>query len=132
MRIVGQLGREDWIEAGLEILARGGPAALRVGAAAQRLAVTRGSFYWHFRDRSAWRDALLAYWEHLCFAALVRAGRGRPRRGPGSAMIDPAAMEGAFRIWALDDAQVARVVARVEAERRLGLAGVAARCPRAA
>ncbi|AWD20722.1 hypothetical protein B6K69_02825 [Fuscovulum blasticum] len=80
MRIVGQLGREDWIEAGLELLARGGPSALRVGAAARRLAVTRGSFYCHFRDRAAWRDALLAYWEHLCFAELVlgrRAPEGR-------------------------------------------------------
>lgn len=77
MRILRQLGREDWIEIGLHILCECGPSALRVEPTAKRLGVSKGSFYWHFRDRAAWRDALLSYWEHLAFAHMLQ-GRGRP------------------------------------------------------
>jgi AcrR family transcriptional regulator len=79
MRMLRQLGREDWIEAGLRLLCETGPAALRVEPTAKRLGVSKGSFYWHFRDRAAWRDALLAYWDHLVFAEMTRGSRDRSR-----------------------------------------------------
>ncbi|MCB6176924.1 TetR/AcrR family transcriptional regulator [Rhodobacter sp. Har01] len=172
MRIIHQLGREDWIEAGLAVLCSQGHAALRVEATARRLGVSKGSFYWHFRDRSAWRDALLGYWEHLVFAGLLREGAKRQRppqtdkpeeghwpmaevRSPqpgqddrlrrqdgGSAalagsrriasgqaaaavLVDPGRLEAAFRLWAQDDAWVARAVARVQKERRSHAMGLA-------
>jgi AcrR family transcriptional regulator len=62
MRLIRQFGREDWIAAGLAALAGGGAAAFRVERVAREMGVTKGSFYWHFRDRAAWRDAVLAYW----------------------------------------------------------------------
>ena len=55
--------REDWLRAARRALLRGGPAAVRVEALARDLKVTKGSFYWHFRDREALFEALLREWE---------------------------------------------------------------------
>ena len=40
-----------------------GVAGVRVEVLAQELGVTKGSFYWHFRDREALLEALLREWE---------------------------------------------------------------------
>lgn len=53
----------DWAEAALQLVAEKGLNALTVGALATRLGVTKGSFYWHFRGRSALVAAALAQWE---------------------------------------------------------------------
>src|SRR5271163_2155529 len=55
--------RTTWIEAGLRALAAGGPDAVRIDVLAQELAITRGSFYWHFQDRAAFLGELLDTWE---------------------------------------------------------------------
>jgi len=57
------IGREEWIGAAAAALAEGGVAAVRVEAQARALGVTKGSFYWHFADRSALLDAVLERWE---------------------------------------------------------------------
>jgi AcrR family transcriptional regulator len=53
----------DWAEAALQLIAEKGLGALTVGALAMRLGVTKGSFYWHFKGRSALLAAALAHWE---------------------------------------------------------------------
>lgn len=58
-----QLSRNDWIQAALDALARGGVAAVRVDVLARELGITRGSFYWHFADRDALLAAALEEWE---------------------------------------------------------------------
>lgn len=55
--------REDWIEAGLQSLAGGGPEAVRVEVIAKRLGVTKGGFYGTFADRGTFLAALLDAWE---------------------------------------------------------------------
>ena len=57
------LGPADWAEAALEALARGGLAAVAVEPLAKALGTTKGSFYWHFADRSALLQATLELWE---------------------------------------------------------------------
>lgn len=49
--------------AALRALARGGPAAVSVDALAGELDITRGSFYWHFKDREALLVAAVELWE---------------------------------------------------------------------
>ncbi|MBO2453437.1 TetR/AcrR family transcriptional regulator [Actinomadura barringtoniae] len=66
-----RLGRADWIEAALDALARGGVAAVRVEVLAKQLAVTRGSFYWHFADRDALLAAALEEWERTTTIEVV-------------------------------------------------------------
>lgn len=57
-----QLGRDDWIAAGLSALVASGIEGVQITALAKRLEVTRGSFYWHFDNREALLDALLDEW----------------------------------------------------------------------
>ena len=58
-----RLDREDWVNAAFERLGAGGVEAVRVEPLAKDLGVTKGSFYWHFRDREALLDAVLEAWE---------------------------------------------------------------------
>lgn len=57
------LGPGDWVRAALAALQRGGPVAVAVEPLARQLGVTKGSFYWHFQDRTHLLEAALAAWE---------------------------------------------------------------------
>ena len=57
------LGPSDWTEAALAALARGGLSAVAVEPLAKSLHTTKGSFYWHFADRTALLEATLKLWE---------------------------------------------------------------------
>jgi len=114
MRMLRQLGREDWVLAGLHALARDGEDGLRVEPMARDLGVTKGSFYWHFRDRAGWRQAVLSWWEHRAFADLAK-GAARPL----AAEPDRAALERAIRLWARRDLAAAQSLSRVLRERAL-------------
>src|ERR1700731_1432717 len=54
-----RLTKSDWIRHGLRTLAKDGPNALKVGPMSTKLKVSRGSFYWHFRDIADFRSQLL-------------------------------------------------------------------------
>ena len=69
----GRLAAEDWVTAGLEVLVESGVTAVKVLPIAERLGVTRGSFYWHFQSRGALLSRLLDTWESSNTSALVRA-----------------------------------------------------------
>ncbi len=58
-----RLTRDDWVHAALLAVAEGGTAAVAVEALAARLNATKGSFYWHFRDRQELIESTLAAWE---------------------------------------------------------------------
>lgn len=53
----------DWARAALAAIARGGIAAVAVENVAADLGTTKGSFYWHFKDRDALVRAALDMWE---------------------------------------------------------------------
>lgn len=55
--------RNDWIKAAYLTLADAGVEQVRVEALARKLGVTKGSFYWHFKDRQALLEATLDAWE---------------------------------------------------------------------
>jgi AcrR family transcriptional regulator len=60
-----RLSADDWIQAGFAILADTGPNSLRIERLCARLNVTKGSFYWHFTDMQAYRDAVADAWGSL-------------------------------------------------------------------
>ena len=66
-----RLTAQDWVDAALEAIAEGGLEALAVEPLAERLDVTKGSFYWHFGSRDALLEAVLARWEEIGFTAVV-------------------------------------------------------------
>ncbi len=51
-----------WIDAGLTAILAGGLSAVAVEPLARGLGVTKGSFYWHFRDRNALLGAMVDRW----------------------------------------------------------------------
>ncbi len=60
-----RLGQEDWLQAAFQSVVEGGFDKVRVLLLAERLQVTRGSFYWHFSDHAQLIEALLARWRLL-------------------------------------------------------------------
>jgi AcrR family transcriptional regulator len=68
-----QLGKNEWLRAARIALLDGGPGAIRVEQLARILGVTKGSFYWHFRDRNEILEALLREWEEETTALTCEA-----------------------------------------------------------
>ena len=66
-----RLSREDWIAAALQALAEGGPPGVAVERLATRLRTTKGSFYWHFKNREELITEALATWEREETDALI-------------------------------------------------------------
>ena len=58
-----QLGKDELLRAARIALLHGGPGAVRVEQLARTLGVTKGSFYWHFKDRNEILETLLREWE---------------------------------------------------------------------
>jgi AcrR family transcriptional regulator len=54
---------QDWIDAARQMLVEGGVAAVQINPLAARLSVTRGGFYWRFRNRRHLLNELLDDWE---------------------------------------------------------------------
>ncbi len=126
MPAVARTPRESWVQEGLRFLAAGGPDAVRVEHLATALGVTKGGFYWHFRDRSALLEALLDTWEQELVDEPIATsdrdggdGRTRLRRlfavaGARKGILD---LELAVRDWARRDPHVAERVTRVDNRR---------------
>jgi len=55
--------KQDWLRAARLALLHRGPEGVRVEPLAKALGVTKGSFYWHFKDRGELMEALLREWE---------------------------------------------------------------------
>ncbi|MDQ7990218.1 MAG: TetR/AcrR family transcriptional regulator [Candidatus Dactylopiibacterium sp.] len=56
------LDRDAWVRFATSVLAEEGLEGLRVETLARKLKVTKGSFYWHFRDRQALLNAVATQW----------------------------------------------------------------------
>jgi len=67
------LGRSDWIAAARSELIKRGILGVKIGRLARRLRVTRGSFYWHFKNHADLLRQLLADWEATNTAPFERA-----------------------------------------------------------
>lgn len=118
-----RLTRHDWIASGLRTLATEGASALKVGALATAMGVSRGSFYWHFRDFADFRAKLLASWRDRTVDQVIRefeaepAGPRRLQRLVKRAFFGRRGLDRAIRIWAADEPDVATMVAAVDARR---------------
>ncbi|MEZ5477763.1 MAG: TetR/AcrR family transcriptional regulator [Thiolinea sp.] len=70
-----RLTREDWVRAALQIFAEKGIDAVRIEPLAQSLKVTKGSFYWHFKNRRELHQAIIDHWSRRCTSAITRCLR---------------------------------------------------------
>ena len=121
-----RLDAQAWIAAGFDALADGGIGAVRVEPLAKSLAITKGSFYWHFADRRALLDAMFAAWTEGRIAAI----RQQTERGEPAAVLRTLAdlytrhanlrgltIELAIRALARTDERAAGAVRDVDRER---------------
>lgn len=67
------LTAEDWVKAAVSASAEGGIGAIAVEPLAKKLSVTKGSFYWHFKNRGALLEAVLAKWEEQHTGSVIAA-----------------------------------------------------------
>jgi AcrR family transcriptional regulator len=118
-----RLTKSDWIEQGLRTLASDGAGALKVGPMATRLKVSRGSFYWHFRDIADFRSQVLRCWQERTTERVIRdleAAKAQPdrlKRLVRRAFVTKRSLERAIRSWAAEDKDVAATVAAVDTRR---------------
>jgi AcrR family transcriptional regulator len=126
---IGSLQPEDWIRAAEVRLAGHGIESVRVEVLARDLGVSKGSFYWHFRDRGELLDALLGRWEAgelqwLDFEDGSGAATRWARFVERTASPKRMRMEAALRAWARADERVAGRVAGIEKRKVALIAGV--------
>jgi len=58
------ISKAEWLEAGLESLARGSVRSLSIESLAKKLGIAKSGFYWHFKNRDELLRELLNYWIH--------------------------------------------------------------------
>ena len=117
-----RLTKSDWIDHGLRTLANDGPNALKVGPMSATLKVSRGSFYWHFRDIADFRSQILRSWQERMTDQVIQevAGKAEPdrlRHLLRRALVEKPRLDRAVRSWAAEDEDVATIVASVDARR---------------
>ena len=121
---------EAWTQAATEVLLNQGIDHVRVDLLAQTLGVTRGSFYWHFKDRDALLSSVLQAWRERATEALTRRLESAHGDDPieqirdvislpfrGRAASRAARIELAIRAWARRDETARQAVDEADASR---------------
>ncbi|MCI3181994.1 TetR/AcrR family transcriptional regulator [Caulobacter sp. CCUG 60055] len=126
--------REDWLRAARKALIRGGVASVKVERLAADLAITRGGFYWHFKDRKDLLDGLLADWVENNTEPLIKAIENDQPDGVAQyrALVKTwlderrysPAYDSAVRDWARLDSKVAQTVRRIDEQRIRAVANI--------
>lgn len=120
---------DTWIDAATQVLVDQGIDHVRVDVLATQLGVTRGSFYWHFRDREDLLRRVLQAWRTRATDALTRrltVAQGDPQAQlrdvislphRGRAAARAARIELAIRAWARRDAMARAALDEADASR---------------
>ena len=127
LRAVNRLTPQDWLRAAELRLIRSGIDSVKIGPLAEDLGVTRGSFYWHFKDRDHLLGVMLEQWHSDSvgsFSDLLGAEGAsgmdeflrRVHLWVDETNFNPD-LEAAMRDWARRSSQVAQVVKNVDEER---------------
>ncbi len=115
--------KQDWLDEGLKVLGESGVNSLTIDALAERLNLTKGSFYHHFEDVQDFQEQLIAHWaeqylststhlpddpiESLKLLDMIMNEVFSPITEP----------EVAIRMWAHENAMVRSFVSQVDAVR---------------
>ncbi len=118
--MTARLTRLDWLDHGLKVLASSGAAALKAEPLAASLKVSRGSFYWHFRDIEQFHIELLARWRQRAtdeIIVLINQESDRDARLGllmRTALAGDERLERSVRSWASQNTEAADAVASVD------------------
>lgn len=116
------LNKSDWLAAGLEVLRVSGSTSLKAQILAKRLKVSRGSFYWHFKDMAEYEAAILDAWREATTEKVINALRGAPSKMDRLRSLIVFAsrapeLERAVRTWSMSNRAVAATVAEIDQQR---------------
>lgn len=124
----GWRGTPDlWLDAAYDMLVEGGVEAVKVMPLAERLGVSRTSFYWHFTDRESLLSGLVQRWQAKNTGNLI-ARCEAPATTITEAMLNlcdcwfdadlfDSRLEFAMRTWSLTDAKVEEAMIAADADR---------------
>ena len=121
-----KLTRQKWLEFSLELLIKEGNTKLRIDNLVRCMGVTKGSFYWHFKNRDDFILSLVEHWIKISTLVVVEhmqqiPGDGKKRLFELLKFIvinDLTRYDVAIRAWALMEPQVAHIVRKAD-QRRL-------------
>jgi AcrR family transcriptional regulator len=124
------LSADDWIKAAFRTLSAGGVQAIKAEAIARDLKVSKGSFYWHFKDVPDLKAQMLEHWSRAATGAIIadiEAAGGSPRdrlrllveeaTGDRSLPYGGMLAESAIREWGRHDAAAAGALKTVDTHR---------------
>jgi AcrR family transcriptional regulator len=115
-----QLTREDWLQAGLRLLAASDIENVKVETLTKELHISKGSFYHYWSNRSLYLQDLLATWEqqrtHTIIQELEQLATPQQRFQYlfEKSFSGNKTLEAAIHQWAGKDTTVARRVAAIE------------------
>lgn len=128
-RAANSLGPADWLRVAQSVLIHKSVDAVRIDVLAKELKVTRGSFYWHFKDRDDLLQRLLIRWRDEATEQVISRFERRgaePRElihelfslpFRGRAAHEAASIELAIRAWARRDQMARQALDTVDAQR---------------
>lgn len=125
-----RLTKADWVRKATDTLAEKGVSAVRVEVLAKELQVTKGSFYWHFKDRDALLAEVLRHWRDGA-TGHAEGEAARPSEDPRERIrrliefatipdLDSAPggrLEQAIREWAVTSPPAAEALRQVDLDR---------------
>ncbi len=121
-----RLSKAQWAAHGLKRLGQNGVGSLRIDELCHELKVTKGSFYWHFKGRTDFLNAVLEYWKQAATFDIIdriEAKGGLPQdkiltlfNESNSGVVDFSA-EQAIRHWAKANKQAAQAVLFIDDQR---------------
>ncbi|MEU4391850.1 TetR/AcrR family transcriptional regulator [Kribbella sp. NPDC023855] len=119
--------KEDWLDAGLKVLAEEGSPALTIERLTTELGLSKGSYYHHFKGTGGFRTALLEYFEKQFTTRLIDTVERRPEADAATKLAklldlvladsDSVQLEIAVRAWALQDPEARLAQERVDRAR---------------
>lgn len=121
------LTRDDWLAGAMELLRERGVGGVRILTLAQRMGVSRGSFYWHFKDLADLLGGMREWWDREMTDSVIRHTEAFTVPAPkwlqalGEFILTSGLnrYDTALRSWAHGDEKTRAVLARV-IQKRVG------------
>ena len=122
VRSNNRLNKDSWLALALEVLSQEGRAKIQIEYLAQRLGVTKGSFYAHFPGRREFITSVAAYWADTLTVNTLKNFSAEEGTAEERLLL---LMQGiknhqlgkydlVMRAWALDEPLVAKQVEKVD------------------
>ena len=114
--------RAAWLGEALEVLSEQGSGKLTVRNISDRLGVTTGSFYWHFKSRHEFVKAIAEYWQ-LAFTDAIANEVASSSEDPHEQLYtlmkilterEIPRYDSAVRVWASMDKEIENIVKVVD------------------